>query len=144
MLAAEAGFADEAHPSREALRLWADRRGDCPRGGAELPWRARSRGLIRARFVSVTEGFDTTTNGARMVFGIFAVLAEFERGLTRERTMAGLEAARERGHRGARRPVLRPEQARHARQMHADGQNVATIARVLGVSRPSIYRVVQP
>jgi DNA invertase Pin-like site-specific DNA recombinase len=95
-------------------------------------------------FRSLTEGLDTTTNGGRLVFHIFAALAEFERGLIRERTMAGLQVARAKGHRSGRKPRLTPEQVRHARQMRQDGQSVAAIARVLGVARPVIYRALQP
>jgi DNA invertase Pin-like site-specific DNA recombinase len=89
----------------------------------------------------LTEAIDTSTNGGRLVFHIFAAMAEFERGLIRERVEAGLAAARARQHFGGRRPALTAEQAREARRMLGDGTEVATVARVLGVSRPTIYRV---
>src|SRR4051794_14302275 len=57
-------------------------------------------------FQSTTEAIDTTTPGGKLVFHIFAALAEFERNLIRERTHAGLVAARARGRRGVRRPKL--------------------------------------
>jgi DNA invertase Pin-like site-specific DNA recombinase len=94
-------------------------------------------------FRSLTEGIDTTTNGGKLVFHIFAALAEFERGLIQERTLAGLEAARERGHHGGRRPVLSPEAVKAAASMHAAGQPIAAIARTLKVSRPVIYRALE-
>jgi len=57
-------------------------------------------------FRSLTEQIDTTTSGGRLVFHVFGALAEFERDLIRERTQAGLQAARERGHRGGRPKAL--------------------------------------
>lgn len=55
---------------------------------------------------SLTEALDTTTAGGKLVFHVFAALAEFERAMIRERTRAGLEAARARGRKGGRRPKL--------------------------------------
>jgi DNA invertase Pin-like site-specific DNA recombinase len=57
-------------------------------------------------FQSITEAIDTTTPGGKLVFHIFGALAEFERNLIRERTKAGLEAARVRGRKGGRRKKL--------------------------------------
>ncbi len=94
-------------------------------------------------FRSLTEGMDTTTNGGKLIFHIFAGIAEFERGLIRERTMAGLEVAKAAGHRSGRKPRLTPEQAALARKMHAEGSSVAGIARVLGVARPIVYRALE-
>jgi DNA invertase Pin-like site-specific DNA recombinase len=92
-------------------------------------------------FRSLTEGIDTTTATGRLVFHIFASLAEFERDLTVERTKAGLAAARARGRRGGRKPSLTPTKVQVARQMHAEGAStVSEIASVLGVSRATIYR----
>jgi DNA invertase Pin-like site-specific DNA recombinase len=59
-------------------------------------------------FRSLTENIDTTTSGGMLVFNIFGSLAQFERDLIRERTHAGLKAARERGNKGGRRPVVTP------------------------------------
>jgi DNA invertase Pin-like site-specific DNA recombinase len=94
-------------------------------------------------FRSLTESIDTTTNGGKLIFHIFAALAEFERGLIHERTVAGLEAAKAKGHHGGRKPRLSPEQVQAARKMHTDGKNITEIARVLGVSRPIIYRALE-
>jgi DNA invertase Pin-like site-specific DNA recombinase len=91
-------------------------------------------------FRSLTESMDTTGNGGKLISHIFAGLAEFERGLIHERTMAGLEAARAKGHRGGRKPRLSPQQVTAARKMRDEGQNVTEISRVLGVARPIIYR----
>jgi DNA invertase Pin-like site-specific DNA recombinase len=92
-------------------------------------------------FCSLQEAIDTTTPGGKLVFHVFAALAEFERDLIRERTAAGLAAARARGHRGGRPSVMTAHKARVAQEMYASGQyTVATIASTLGVSRASIYR----
>ena len=75
------------------------------------------------------------------MFHVFAALAEFERDLIRERTSAGLAAARARGRYGGRPSVLTAHKLQVAREMYASGQyTVAAIARTLGVSRASIYR----
>jgi len=92
-------------------------------------------------FRSLQESVDTTTTGGRLVFHVFAALAEFERDLIRERTQAGLEAARARGRRGGRPSVMTPEKVAVARGMYESGEHtVAAIAAVVGVSRASVYR----
>ncbi|USQ75351.1 recombinase family protein [Ornithinimicrobium cryptoxanthini] len=95
-------------------------------------------------FRSLTENIDTSTPGGRLIFHVFGALAEFERDLIRERTHAGLAAARARGRRGGRPTVWTPEKLRVAQQMYDDGQHdVSTIARILQVSRASVYRALQ-
>ena len=90
---------------------------------------------------SLTESIDTSTPGGKLVFHVFASLAEFERDLIRERTIAGLAAARARGRRGGRPTVWTTEKLQAALSMHQAGEHdIATIARVLGVSRASVYR----
>ena len=90
---------------------------------------------------SLTESIDTSTPGGKLVFHVFGALAEFERELIRERTQAGLAAARARGRVGGRPTVWTPEKLRTARAMLESGEHeVAAIARVLGVSRASVYR----
>jgi DNA invertase Pin-like site-specific DNA recombinase len=92
-------------------------------------------------FRSLQEAIDTTTPGGKLVFHVFAALAEFERDLIRERTTAGLAAARARGHHGGRPPVLTPQKLKVAQEMYRSGEyTVAAIATTLGVSRASIYR----
>jgi DNA invertase Pin-like site-specific DNA recombinase len=91
-------------------------------------------------FRSLTEGFDTSSPGGRLIFHVFGSLAEFERSLIVERTRAGLEAARARGRKGGRKPVLTREKIVVARQMHAAGEPPAKIARVLGCGRSTLYR----
>lgn len=92
-------------------------------------------------FVSLTEGFDTTTNGGRLVFHIFGALADFERQLIRERTMAGLESARARGRVGGRKEKLEGQQVRTLRNMYdSNSHSIAEISRTFGISRPTVYR----
>jgi DNA invertase Pin-like site-specific DNA recombinase len=92
-------------------------------------------------FRSVQEAIDTTTPGGRLVFAVFAALAEFERDLICERTHAGLAAARARGRVGGRMPALTPAKAKAAQGLYnAGGTTVADIARVVGVSRATLYR----
>jgi len=92
-------------------------------------------------FRSLQEAIDTTTRGGKLVFHVFAALAEFERDLVRERTNAGLAAARARGRQGGRPSVMTEHKLRVARDMYASKQyTVAAIAKTLGVSRTSIYR----
>lgn len=92
-------------------------------------------------FLSLTESIDTSTPGGKLVFHVFGALAEFERDLIRERTMAGLQAARARGRTGGRPTVWTTEKLKVARDMYARGDHdVAAIARVVGVSRASVYR----
>ena len=96
-------------------------------------------------FVSLTEQIDTSTPGGRLIFHVFGALAEFERDLIRKRTMAGLAAPRARGRTGGRPTVWTPEKLRTARSMRESGDyDVAGIARVLGVSRASVYRGLAP
>jgi DNA invertase Pin-like site-specific DNA recombinase len=92
-------------------------------------------------FRSLTEGMDTTTSGGKLVFSIFGALAEFERSLIRERTMAGLAAARARGRVGGRPPVMTPEKVKVARHLYqARELTVEEIAKTIGVSRKTVYR----
>ncbi|WP_445262941.1 recombinase family protein, partial [Pseudokineococcus sp. 1T1Z-3] len=87
-------------------------------------------------FRSVTESIDTTTAGGRLVFALFGALAAFERDLVRDRTMAGLVAARARGRVGGRPTVMTPARIQAARSLLAvPGATVTSVAKDLGVSR---------
>ena len=91
--------------------------------------------------VSLRESLDTSTPGGRLIFHVFGALAEFERDLIRERTTAGLAAARARGRHGGRPTVWTDEKLQAARAMHASGEHdISSIARVLGISRATLYR----
>ncbi|MEU7861227.1 recombinase family protein [Nonomuraea sp. NPDC049141] len=94
-------------------------------------------------FRSLHEALDTTTPGGRLVFHVFAALAEFIRELIVEGTHEGLAAARARGQRLGRPPALTPEQVTHARHMlTAPDATVSSVAKLLGVSRSTIYKYV--
>jgi DNA invertase Pin-like site-specific DNA recombinase len=89
---------------------------------------------------------DTTTASGKLVFGIFAALAEFERELIRERTVAGLQAARARGRQGGRTFGLTKPQVRLAQAaMQSRDTTVRELCRVLGgITRATLYRYVSP
>ncbi|MER3353354.1 MAG: recombinase family protein [Hoeflea sp. D1-CHI-28] len=92
-------------------------------------------------FRSITEAIDTTTSGGRLVFHIFAALAEFERAIIRERTSAGLAAARSRGRRGGRPPALSAEDLVQARALLRDESiPVEKVAERFGVAPSTLYR----
>jgi DNA invertase Pin-like site-specific DNA recombinase len=92
-------------------------------------------------FRSLQEVIDITPPGGKLVFHVFAALAEFERDLIREWTTAGLAAARARGRHGGRPSVLTGHKLKVAEEMYRSGQyTVSAIATTLGVSRASIYR----
>lgn len=92
-------------------------------------------------FASLNESLDTRTPGGRLVFHVFAALSQFEADIIRERTRAGLAAARARGRVGGRPTVWTEEKLRTARALLEGGEHdIASIARVLGVSRASVYR----
>jgi len=93
-------------------------------------------------FKSLTEDlFDTTSSNGRFVFGIFALLAEHERDRIRERTMAGLAAARARGRNGGRPKVLTQEKKTLAFEaLQNRNKSVKDIAKGLGVSEATVYR----
>jgi len=96
-------------------------------------------------FRSLTENIDTTTTGGKLIFHIFAALADFERELIRERTNAGLAAARARGRVGGRPPTMTADKIKVARQMYkSKDHTVEAIAKTLGVSRKTIYRHLEP
>lgn len=95
-------------------------------------------------FKSLTEAIDTTTPAGKLVFHIFGSLAEFERSLIRERTNAGLAAARARGRKGGRPKKLSAKQIELAKRMHEDRQaDIKTICQTLGVSPTTLYRILK-
>ena len=88
---------------------------------------------------------DTTTSAGRLSFGIFAALADFESDLIRERTMAGLAAARARGRKGGRKFALSKTQVRMAQVAMANRDtSVADLCKELGVKPVTLYRYVDP
>lgn len=96
---------------------------------------------LQVGFQSLTESIDTTTTGGKLVFHIFAALAEFERSLIRERTNAGLQAARVRGRKGGRPVALDANKQKIAQALRGDpNQSVDAICKTLGISRATFYR----
>jgi len=92
-------------------------------------------------FKSLQETIDTTSSGGRLVFHVFGALAEFERDLIRERTNAGLAAARARGRNGGRPALLTKDKLTTAKRLYEQQEmTVAKIGEVLGVSRSTVYR----
>ena len=93
-------------------------------------------------FKSITENIDTATATGQLVFHIFGALAEFERNLIKERTMAGLDAARTRGRRGGRpKPKGYASKVAMAKKLYADkALSIANICTTLRISRASLYR----
>ena len=98
-------------------------------------------------FKSLTESLDTTTSNGRLIFNIFASLAEFERDLIRERTKAGLAAARARGRVGGRpkaRTLNTPKKVAMAQSLYDDKNNtIDDICETLNISRATLYRSIQ-
>lgn len=125
----------------DALVIW-----KLDRIGRSLPHVVGLVGDLQNRGVGLkvlTGDVDTTTPTGRLVFGIFATLAEFERDLIHERTMAGLAAARARGRSGGRPRVMTRQKLKAAMALMADRDNAARdVAAQLGVSLSTLYAYV--
>lgn len=94
-------------------------------------------------FKSLKETIDTTSSTGRLVFHIFASLAEFERDIIQERTRAGLDAARARGRTGGRPKALNPKQAAQAKLLYESREHsIKDICDTLGISRGTLYKYV--
>ena len=90
---------------------------------------------------SLTEAIDTTSAGGRLIFHVFGAMAEFERSIIRERTRAGLQAARARGRQGGRPPALSAKDVAAAKALLTDPEiTVAEVARRLKVAASTLYR----
>jgi DNA invertase Pin-like site-specific DNA recombinase len=112
--------------------------------GRNLPDLVRIVGELERKgvsFESLTEKIETDSAAGKLVFHVFAALAEFERNLIRERTRAGLAAARARGRKGGRKPKLDDQQVREIKALLRDPDiQVADVARRYGVSRTTLYK----
>jgi len=95
-----------------------------------------------AHFRSLTEAIDTSGPAGRMMMQMLGSFAEFERAMVKERTRAGLQAARARGRAGGRRPKLTPEQKTEALGMLVAGRSAADVARIFRVHRATIARLI--
>ena len=92
-------------------------------------------------FKSLKENLDTSSSTGKLIFHIFGALAEFERDIIRERTMAGLKAARARGRVGGRPRVMDAKKVKLARTLMEDNSRcVGEICEILGVSKATLYR----
>lgn len=92
-------------------------------------------------FKSLQENIDTTTSSGQLIFHIFASLAEFERELIRERTRAGLKAARVRGRLGGRPPTLTPHEIKKLNHHYDKGElSIKEICKLFNITKPTLYR----
>ena len=126
----------------DTLVVWRlDRLGRSLQHLIETVTRLQAKGI---GFKSLTESIDTTTPGGVLIFHVFGALAQFERDLIRERTKAGLTAARARGKQGGRPKALAridPKKLETARRMAQDPATpISQICEFLGVSRWTVYR----
>lgn len=131
--------------------------GACGSGDVLLVWKLDRLGRSMAELVGIVDdlkardvglkvltgegaAIDTTRPEGRLIFGVFAAFSEFERELIRERTKAGMKAARRRGKRIGRPPSLTPEKLDLAQQLLTEGKSRATTARMIGVSSATLRR----
>jgi DNA invertase Pin-like site-specific DNA recombinase len=116
--------------------------------GRSLPHLIEAVGDLENRgiqFKSLQETIDTSTPGGKLVFHVFCSLAEFERDLIKERTNAGLAAARARGRNGGRPAVLKPEQVKMGKALAVNRDiSIGEICKQLGCSRATYYRQIAP
>lgn len=124
----------------DMLVVWKlDRLGRTVKGLVELVEGFQARGV---QFKSVTDSIDTSTAAGRFFFHVMAALAEMERELIKERTRAGLNAARARGRLGGRKPKMDFSKVESAKQLLNSGMPGKDVARNLGVSRATLYRAI--
>jgi len=123
----------------DVLVVWRlDRLGRSLKDLLEIAHRLEERGI---GLKSLNESLDTSTPGGRLIFHVFASIAEFERNLIRERTTAGLMAAKARGRMGGRPRSLSDKDVAAARALLADPEiTVAEVAERLGTTAPTLYR----
>lgn len=127
--------------SGDTLVVWRlDRLGRSLKHLIELVADLESKGI---GFQSLQEAIDTTSPGGKLVFHIFGALAEFERNLIRERTMAGLTAARARGRKGGRPKKLGAQQRALAVELYESKRMpIADICTTFGITKPTLYACV--
>src|SRR5918912_585250 len=128
--------------SGDTLVVWRlDRLGKSLKHLIETVTELQEKGI---EFKSLTESIDTPTSGGKLVFHIFGALAEFEREIIRERTKAGLDAARSRGRKGGPKHKLTPKQVEIVRQLYQDkSHSLEEICDSFGISRVTLWRYVK-
>ncbi len=98
-------------------------------------------GNMNIGFISLSENIDTTTASGKLIFHIFASFAEFERNIIRERTKAGLEAARARGVLGGAKNKLNAKQIASINKLYdSKAHTVTEICKLFGISKPTLYK----
>jgi DNA invertase Pin-like site-specific DNA recombinase len=98
---------------------------------------------VGAGFRSLTENVDSTVPAGKMLLSMLGAFAEFERSMVRERTRMGLQAARERGRVGGRKPKIKPNQrAEILRMVNSGKTSAAEAARLFGIHRSSVSRLI--
>lgn len=124
----------------DTLVVWKlDRLGRTVKGLVDF---VESLGEREVHFKSLTDSIDTSSPSGRFFFHVMAAMAEMERELIRERTRAGLNAARARGKLGGRKPKLDAAKLNAARRLLEGGMPVSEVAGHLGVSRATLYRAI--
>ncbi len=122
----------------DTLVVWKlDRLGRSVRGLIDFVARLQGQQI---EFRSLTDGIDTSTTSGKFFFHVMAAMAEMERDLIRERTQAGLAAARARGRVGGRRRAMDASKIDNARKLLQAGVSSTEVARNLGVGRATLYR----
>ena len=96
-----------------------------------------------AGFKSLTESIDTTTPAGKMMMQMVGVFAEFERSMLKERTIKGLQYAREQGRIGGRKPKLKTVQTEEIIKLHKSGKSASELAELFNVHKATIYRVLK-
>jgi DNA invertase Pin-like site-specific DNA recombinase len=124
--------------SGDTLVVWKlDRLGQTVKGLVNMVQALQEKGI---QFRSITDGIDTSTSAGRFFFHVMAALAQMERELVHERTMAGLKAARARGRLGGRKPKMDDSRRKSAKHLLDSGIGPKEVAANLGVSRATLYR----
>ncbi len=122
----------------DVLVVWRlDRLGRSLRNLLELVAQLEER---KVGFRSLQESMDTSSSGGKLIFHVFGALAEFERNLIRDRTNAGLAAARARGRKGGRPKKLDEKQRQLAMRLYNEGNPVNEICQTMKIAKPTLYR----
>ena len=126
----------------DTLVVWKlDRLGRTVKGLVDLVEELRAKGI---QFKSLTDGIDTSTASGRFFFHVMSAMAEMERELIKERTKAGLAAAKARGRTGGRKTVMDASKIAAAKALLEAGTPATEVAKNLGVGRATLYRAIKP